>query len=296
METVGPLVESFKRELRAERLDRKTIHAYALGVLMFVEYMGHEMRTAPLDILTRENLRNWIIDTEPKWKPNTIRTHFSGVRRFANWLVVEEIIESDPTERVVLPVEKEQSPEILSDAELQAILKSLSGKDFESRKDTALVRLLLDTGMRAFELLSMTVSGTDLDNEMTVVTGKRGKVRRVYFSSRTVSAIDRYLRVRSSHKHAQLDALFLTQRGPMSQRSLNDRIAAIGREVGIEHLHPHRFRHTWAHDHLLNGTSTVDLKRLAGWSSDAMLSRYGASGADVRAEQTARRQARGDRV
>ncbi len=61
-------------------------------------------------------------------------------------------------------------------------------------------------------------------------------------------------------------------------------------------VHPHAFRHSWAHDWRLAGGDSEDLKRLAGWRSDAMLVRYGASAADHRAMQAARRLRRGDRV
>jgi hypothetical protein len=54
--------------------------------------------------------------------------------------------------------------------------------------------------------------------------------------------------------------------------------------------------HTFAHDFLMSGGQERDLKRLAGWSSDVMLERYGASAADVRAKATAQRLKRGDRV
>ncbi len=69
-----------------------------------------------------------------------------------------------------------------------------------------------------------------------------------------------------------------------------------GQQAGIEDLHPHRFRHTFAHDFLMNGGQERDLKRLAGWSSDVMLERYGASAVDARAKTAAQRMKRGDRV
>ena len=70
-----------------------------------------------------------------------------------------------------------------------------------------------------------------------------------------------------------------------------------GAAAGIkDRLHPHRFRHTFAHDFLISGGQERDLKRLAGWTSDVMLERYGASAADVRAKEAANRLRRGDRV
>jgi integrase len=67
-------------------------------------------------------------------------------------------------------------------------------------------------------------------------------------------------------------------------------------QAGIDHLHPHQFRHTFAHDFLMAGGQERDLKRLAGWTSDTMLERYGASAADARARAAAQRLKRGDRV
>lgn len=269
---------------------------YTYAVTLFCDHMKVTPGEADLSIFTRENLKDWVVESSERWMPNTTRTHFSGVQRFCGWLVDEDYLDADPSLKIPMPVEKESPPEVLSDDELKAILKVCGGKDFLSRRDAAIVRVLLDTGVRASELTGLRVSTTDLDSDMAVVHGKGDKLRPVYFSSKTVGALDRYLRARVGHKHEALDDLWLTQRGGMSAKAVRDRITLIGNLAGVEGLHPHRFRHTWAHDHLLNETSTVDLKRLAGWSSDAMLSRYGASGADVRAAATARRQARGDRV
>ena len=102
--------------------------------------------------------------------------------------------------------------------------------------------------------------------------------------------------MRSHHRWAHLDALFLTQRGALSPDGARDRVRIRGAMAGIDALHPHRFRHTFAHDFLVSGGQERDLKRLAGWSSDVMLERYGASAADARAKAAAQRLKRGDRV
>lgn len=293
---LGTLLASFRRDLRARKRSPRTINLYTRSVILFAEYVGGAPDDVPLDKFTRANIKDWIFDDSEKWSPNTVKTHFSGISRFGKWLVDEEILNTDPTSNVTLPSETPNSPHILSDEELRTILAQCSGRDFLSRRDAAIVRVLLDTGVRASELTAMKVSTTDLDDERTLVRGKGGKVRAIYFSPKTVSALDKYLRSRATHQYAKRDDLWITQRGTMTSRGLGIRIALLGERAGIPNLHPHRFRHTWAHDHLLNETSTVDLKRLAGWSSDTMLSRYGASGADTRAGAAARRASRGDRV
>ncbi len=64
---------------------------------------------------------------------------------------------------------------------------------------------------------------------------------------------------------------------------------------GVDNLHAHRFRHTFAHTWLAEGGQERDLMRLAGWTSDAMLSHYGSSAADARALDAHRRLRLGDR-
>lgn len=97
---------------------------------------------------------------------------------------------------------------------------------------------------------------------MAVVKGKGNKVRPIYFGARTARSLDRYLRIRSSQRWAHLDALFLTQRGALTADGARERVRVRGGAAEIEHLHPHRFRQTFAHDFLMAGGQERDLKRL----------------------------------
>lgn len=193
------------------------------------------------------------------------------------------------------PVQNKPVP-ILTDDELTAVLKLCQEKGFETRRNEALIRVLIDTGCRVSELVGITLEDLDLDRESATVTGKGNKVRPLYFSAKTARALDRYLRERAKHRYARDSALFLSQRGPMSGDGVRDLVHRLGVRAGIDDLHPHRFRHTFAHDFLVSGGQERDLKRLAGWTSDVMLERYGASAADQRAGQAARRLRGGARV
>jgi site-specific recombinase XerD len=290
------LHKSFARHLRAEGKADRTIVLYGQSVTFFSRWLESQGRTATLDELNRAAIREWLATLADVHSPGTVRTRHKGLSRFCRWLVAEDEITDNPMATLSPPMPKDKPVPVLTDDELTRLLKACQGKTLADRRDEAAVRMLLDCGLRVSELCGLTVDGLDLDGGMALVTGKGNKVRPVYFGARTTRSLDRYLRTRSGSRWAHLSALFLTQRGPMSPDGVRERLKVRAAMAGLADLNPHRFRHTWAHDFMMAGGGERDLKRLAGWSSDAMLERYGSSAADARAKAATQRMKRGDRV
>jgi site-specific recombinase XerD len=290
------LQRSFLRELSAEKRSPNTLRLYGQSVRFFSHWLESQGREASLEELNRPAIREWLAVLSETHEPGTVKIRYRGLFRFCRWLVEEEEITTNPMAKLSPPTLKAKPVPVISDTELIALLKACNGKGFADRRDEALIRLLLDCGVRISEACSLRVDDLDLDQGMAILKGKGSKVRPVYFSARTTRALDRYIRMRTHHRWAHLDALFLTQRGALSADGARDRVKIRGQLAGIEDIHPHRFRHTFAHDFLMSGGQERDLKRLAGWSSDVMLERYGASAADARAKAAAQRLKRGDRV
>lgn len=105
---------------------------------------------------------------------------------------------------------------ILTDAELSALLNACTGRGFRQRRDEAIIRLLLDCGLRAFELVGIDVKELDLDAEAMTVTGTGGRVRMAYYSAKTGRALDRYLRERRGHRYAGDPGLLFSERGGLT--------------------------------------------------------------------------------
>jgi site-specific recombinase XerD len=114
------------------------------------------------------------------------------------------------------PIVPEEPPAILRETELKAIFDACSGSSFEDRRDTGIVRLLLDTGMRRAELAGLKVGDVDLDHQVAIVIGKGRRPRACPFGSKTAQALDRYLRLRLAHPHAQRPELWLAPRGALN--------------------------------------------------------------------------------
>ncbi|WP_375003711.1 tyrosine-type recombinase/integrase [Aeromicrobium sp. CTD01-1L150] len=290
------LSASFQRHLRAEGVSDRTVVLYNQAIKQFTAWLVENDREPVLEELSRPAIREWLAQLADIREAGTVRMRYRGLFRFCGWLLDEGEIAEHPMKTLTPPMPKAKPVPILTDDELTALIKAVTGKTFDQRRDEAVVRLLLDCGIRVSELCGLSVEDVDLDQAMAIVRGKGNKVRPIYFGARTTAALDRYKRLRARHRWAHLDALFLTQRGAMSPDGARERMKVIGAAAGIENLHPHRFRHTFAHDYLMNGGQERDLKRLAGWSSDVMLERYGASAADARAKAAAQRMKRGDRV
>jgi site-specific recombinase XerD len=287
---------SFLLALQGDHKAPRTVELYSRSLELFEQWLTARDRAPVLDELTRSAVRAWLAELAAAAEPATVRLRFAAMRRFCRWLVAEGELATNPMEGMAGPVVKAKPVPLLDDEQLAALVKACAGRDFTSRRDEAVIRFLLDTGCRASELLGLTGDDVHLQAGSAMVTGKGRRTRAVYFSARTAAALDRYLRERRRHAKAHLPAFWLSQRGPLSMAGLQHILKVRSQAAGVEGVHAHRFRHSFAHDWLANGGQERDLMRIAGWTDPAMLARYGAAAADVRARDAAKRLRRGDRI
>lgn len=179
---------------------------------------------------------------------------------------------------------------MFTDTELRALLATCEQKKgFEPRRDTALLWTFISTGVRLGEMAGLRVDDVDLDAGAALVIGKGDRGRYVTFGSRTVLALDRYLRERTRHPAATSDWLWLGGKGRLTDSGITQVLRRRATEANVEGIHAHRFRHTFAHRWLANGGTEGGLQTVAGWRSPQMLARYGASAKAERAAAEAGR-------
>jgi integrase/recombinase XerD len=276
METTPPpldeLLSSWLIHLKAARKSPATVKTYEAGVRGFLRFLAAEGRVPEL---TKVNVLAFLASQAD----NTAATALArlvAVKRFATWLAAEEGFDASGVLSVKGPKEDQHAVAGLSEDELRALLKACSGATLRDKRDMAAVVLFAETGLRASELLGLTVADLDLPScSAHVVKGKGGRGRRVKFSATCAATLDRFLRARRAAGHpADRGPLFVGREGALTYGGLQYTLGLRAQIGGVKGFHPHRLRHTMAVRWLERGGSETTLMSQAGWSSRKQIDRY----------------------
>jgi Site-specific recombinase XerD len=278
-------IESFDRYLSAVGRSPRTRQSYSESLGQYATW-ADDPDVGDID---RSSVTEFVIHLRELGRADgTVSARYAALRSFLKWAAEEEIIDRSPLAGATPPVIREKQVNTLSGEQIRSLLDACKGKDFESRRDTAVISLLYDTGARRAELLGLKLEDVDNRAGNANVLGKGSRPRVIAFGHATAVDLDRYLRVRSKHPAAHLPWLWLGARGRFTESGLASMLSRRGEKAGVGHIHPHQFRHSFAHSWLAQGGQEQDLMRLAGWRSRTMLNRYGASAAGERARNAHR--------
>ena len=196
-----------------------------------------------------------------------VKTFFSWCRRMD--YVADNVFARVPLVRLEQQIRPPFSPD-----DIQRLLGSLDRSDLPGCRNHALILFLLDTGVRVSECVSIRLEDVDWERRRVLVRETKNKRDRwVGFGERTAQAMRDYV---ERFRGDRLGQLFLTAAGePMaSGNTVRVILRRIAQQLGLEKVHPHRFRHTFATWAIQSGAREIDVQMLLGHSDLAMVQRY----------------------
>ncbi len=275
-------LKSFLEHLRSERqLSPHTVTAYAGDLRQFLSFLDRERFGALLSAGKLE-IRLWLREISPGSTSTTLARKMGSLRAFYRFSQAQGLISENPAARMRLPKIRRKAPLILSAEDADALMSAAHSEDpsVEAR-DQAILEVLYGSGLRVSELVSLDLPAVDLSGARLMVHGKGKKDRIVPLGRPCVSAVERYLSLRSSLSHPKTKAqdplaVFLSSRGRrLGVRRVQEMVRRYGALAsGRDRLHPHALRHACATHMLYGGADLRAIQDLLGHESVATTQRY----------------------
>lgn len=257
-------LNNFRTYLLLERsLSANTLDAYISDVEKFVRYLEIEkIERLPLQV-RQDDLERFIhwanqLGLEASSQARLI----SGLRAFYKFLLVEDLLDDDPTELLEGPRLRRKIPEVLSVHEIRQMLEAIDLSEPQGLRNRAILETLYACGLRVSELVNLRLTNLFLSAGFIKVLGKNNKERLVPIGSDAVKYLEQYLehdRSKQAIKHGHENYVFLNRRGAHLTRVMVFYIIKeLAHKAGIHKtISPHTFRHSFA-THLVEGGA--DLK------------------------------------
>lgn len=263
-----PTIKLYVRYLRLERnLSSNTIEAYRNDLAHLEAFM---MRNdLKLENVTLEQLHTFAASLhEYGITPRSQARVLSGVRSFFRFLVLDGVVESDPTELLEWPSLPEHLPVVLTLEEIDRIEDSIDLSKAEGARNRAIIEVLFSCGLRVSELVNMKLSDLYLEDRVLLVRGKGNKERLVPVSNKAIADLKRWFFDRNlmKIKPGEDDYVFLNRRGAhLTRTMILIMVKRQAEEAGIKKtISPHTFRHSFATALLQGGADLRSIQAMLG--------------------------------
>lgn len=262
--SVLDMAEGFMIDRKSRGLSPGTLDYYKKKITGFIRYLSRQGIDS-IDQITPHILREFLVYLDDTGhNRGGVLAYYKAIRAFMKWYQVE-FDSLNPMDKVKAPANHTQP---LDPIPLQDINRLLSVCD---TRDKTIILTLIDTGLRASELIALTKDNVNpITGIIQVVHGKGSKSRVVYVGRKTRQAIRKYLTIAPKS-----DYLFCTDLGdPLTYWGLRDMVVRKAKKAEIKPPSLHSFRRLFALTMLRNGVDIYSLQLLMGHADLQVLQRY----------------------
>lgn len=249
------LVESFLSAKRIEGCSEKTLKYYKATIQSMLDGIGKGIK-----YIVTDDIRCYLTEYQAKKKSSKVT--IDNIRRilssFFSWLEDEDYILKSPVRRIHKIKTGSNIKETYSDEALELMRDNCT-----ELRDLAMIDMLSSTGMRVGEMVLLNREDIDFNERECVVFGKGDKERIVYFDARTKIHLQNYLNSRNDDN----PALFASLQSPYNRMNIGGievRLRQLGKRLGLNKVHPHKFRRTLATMAIDKGMPIEQLQQLLG--------------------------------
>lgn len=286
-------LDNFMLYCTSKNLSKKTLKSYEQTLRLFAIFLKNEFKIDEVAKVKTAHIRQYIkylrergkytvvsleytaainypdqrADYNKPISDTTVSNYLRNIKVFFTFLhSVEKEIKTNPTENIANIKPTRKSKPLLSNEELVKVLRQFDITTFHGYRNWVVTRLLLDTGMRISECLSLKPEELDFKNKAILIKNPKNKQQRyVYFSFKMSRDLKRWLLYHD--RFSSSEYLFPTNRGTSLEiRNFEKSLRDIGKRIGIS-VQPHQLRNNFAKYYLLNGGDWVSLSRILGHSS-----------------------------
>ena len=252
-------IRGFKSYLKLERsLSANTIDAYLHDVDKLLQYIKAKDLIIKPETIQVEDLKKFLIwVNELGMLPPTQARVLSGLKAFFKYLVLENLIQDDPSALLESPKMSRKLPDTLSIIDINRLIDAIDLSKAEGMRNKAMLEVLYGCGLRVSELIGLKISNLYLDIEFIKILGKGNKERLVPIGAEAIKFLKIFLeeiRVHIKIKPSKEDFVFLNNRGnPLSRVMVFIIVKDLAKKINLnKSISPHTFRHSFA-THLIEG-------------------------------------------
>lgn len=273
-------IDAFLQAKKSENLSKHSIRFYDKSLQVFTNYCNAQS-VKNINQITPNFLRDFILYLESEGH-NTggINVFFRSIKAWLNWFEAEIEPENwkNPIHKVKPPKVIQEPLQGITKEEFNLLLSKCPKNTFNGIRDSAILMVLMDTGIRAEELTNIKIQDiSTIEGSISIVLGKGRKPRTVFIGSKTRKQIRKYLKYRGKDNAY----LFINRDGvKLVYSALRQIVRRLCEQAEIKDVSLHDFRRGFTIESLRNGVDTLTLSRLLGHTNLNLLLRYAKQNTD----------------